>query len=298
MKLYKSIIFLSLVALATNLLTINLKVKAATSPVTITKFELDPADDLTDNMATINIEFSASTLNFGTITFVIVEGPVDSGNGYDILPHIIISSTQFVSNKYQTVQTVPVLYEGMSLVTCVYLVDSSAYTCPDEGVTTIEFTKITPEVPVYRFFNNKLGTHLYTADVNEKGDLQATNPLNESSEEWSYEGYKYFVFKDTTTYPEAVPVYRFFNTKEGGHVYTTSETEKTTIINTLPKYSFEGVKYYVGANSAEGFVPVYRFFNTKTGTHLYTISEAEKSTIISTLPQYSYEGVKFYVLEN
>lgn len=91
-----------------------------------------------------------------------------------------------------------------------------------------------------------------------------------------------------------VPVYRFFNTQRGGHLYTVSEVERDYIINNLPQWNYEGVKFNVWDGYAENVVPTYRFFNTTTGIHLYTISESERDAVMQ-LPQWNYEGVKFYV---
>jgi hypothetical protein len=76
----------------------------------------------------------------------------------------------------------------------------------------------------------------------------------------------------------------------------TNETEKNNIMNNLPVYKYEGVKFYVYETQVTDSKPVYRFFNTQNGAHLYTDSDAEKNTIISTLPKFSFEGTKFYVL--
>ncbi len=102
----------------------------------------------------------------------------------------------------------------------------------------------------------------------------------------------------TEDIPEpAVPVFRFFNTARGGHLYTISETERDYIIENLPQWTYEGIKFAVYENQASGSTAAYRFFNTRTGIHIYTISETERDAIME-LPQWNYEGIKFYVHEN
>ena len=93
------------------------------------------------------------------------------------------------------------------------------------------------------------------------------------------------------------PVYRFFNTQTGIHLYTISEYERDYILANLPHYSYEGTKFYVyspGIHPQET-TAVYRFFNTRDGGHLYTISEFERDYIMDNLQHYNYEGIKFYV---
>lgn len=99
----------------------------------------------------------------------------------------------------------------------------------------------------------------------------------------------------TTQEPsDEVPVYRFFNTVKGGHLYTTSDIERDYIIDNLPEWTYEGTKFKVYSVQAAGSTAVYRFFNTITGIHLYTISEYERDTVMQ-LPEWNYEDVKFFV---
>lgn len=92
----------------------------------------------------------------------------------------------------------------------------------------------------------------------------------------------------------ATPVYRFFNTNSGGHLYTISEHEKDHIMNNLPEWNYEGISFGVYTQQEPNTLPSYRFFNTTTGIHIYTISENERDTIMQ-LPEWNYEGVSFYV---
>ncbi len=91
-----------------------------------------------------------------------------------------------------------------------------------------------------------------------------------------------------------VPVYRFFNTARGGHLYTISEVERDYIMENLPQWTYEGIKFDVHETQAEGTCAVYRFFNTRTGIHFYTINEAERDEVMQ-LDHYNYEGIKYYV---
>ncbi len=94
-----------------------------------------------------------------------------------------------------------------------------------------------------------------------------------------------------------VPVYRFFNTASGGHLYTVSKIERDHIINNLSQWVLEGRMFDVYSFQRAGTRPVFRFFNTNTGFHFYTISEEERDNVLQ-LPQYNYEGIKFWVFED
>ncbi|AOW12379.1 hypothetical protein LPB72_08005 [Hydrogenophaga crassostreae] len=91
-----------------------------------------------------------------------------------------------------------------------------------------------------------------------------------------------------------VTVYRFYNSQTTAHFYTASETEKATILATLPQFSLDGAAFYASNAVATGLSPVHRFFNTQTGVHFYTISEDEKTLVQASLPQFHYDGVAYY----
>lgn len=91
-----------------------------------------------------------------------------------------------------------------------------------------------------------------------------------------------------------IPVYRFFNTQTTAHFYTTSETEKASILATMPQFAYDGPAYEAASETAPGLSPVYRFYNTLNGVHFYTISEAEKNSILAYLPQFHLEGPAYY----
>ena len=92
-----------------------------------------------------------------------------------------------------------------------------------------------------------------------------------------------------------IPAYRFYNGSTGAHFYTTSETERATVVSTLsPPFSFDGPAFSVASDHSAGLASVHRFYNTRTGVHFYTISEAERANVANNIPQYTYEGVSYF----
>lgn len=142
--------------------------------------------------------------------------------------------------------------------------------------------------PIYRFFNKQNGAHLYTISTNERDTIKTT-----LSDLWQYEGEKFKVFENQVE--GTVPVYRFFNTKTGAHLYSINDTEVSNVLNNLAEFNYEGIKFYVYGTEVEESINVYRFFNTENGAHIYTISDQEFDTIRTTLPNFDSEGIKFYV---
>ena len=94
--------------------------------------------------------------------------------------------------------------------------------------------------PVYRFFNQSTGVHLYTISEAEK-DFVQNNLSNYTFENVAY--YAYETPQENTT-----ELYRFYHSEGDFHFYTPSPTERDFILENLPQYQLEGndgVAYYV-----------------------------------------------------
>ena len=94
-----------------------------------------------------------------------------------------------------------------------------------------------------------------------------------------------------------MPVYRFYNTRQGVHFYTASEAEKANVqANLASTYNYDGVGYSIDTSSSVNSNPLYRFYNFKKGVHFYTASEAEKANVQANLAStYRYEGVAYHI---
>ena len=150
--------------------------------------------------------------------------------------------------------------------------DGGIYKTSDRGQTWVEFTEGLPE---------DVGVNDIAIGMQCKQTIYAATDAG--------------LYKRIIPSPVRAPVYRFFNTLHGGHFYTINDNERDYIIENLPHYSFEGIKFFVYDSQKANTKPVFRFFNTRTGIHLYTISEIERDYILGNLPHYRYEGIKFYV---
>ena len=98
------------------------------------------------------------------------------------------------------------------------------------------------------------------------------------------------------------PIYRFFNTETGAHLYTMNENEKNYIQDNLDNYSFEGIKYYAFKSQPREMetIPVYRMLNTQSGAHLFSNDMSEIGYIEENLSHFSMENngnAAFYVFE-
>lgn len=145
---------------------------------------------------------------------------------------------------------------------------------------------------VYRFFDTKLGTHFFTADLGEKNDVIA----NRADLKLETNGFGDVLQSD----PISEPVFRFFDTKFGTHFFTANAGERDNIISSRPDLTYEPSSTFYEHGTQQGTdVPVYRFFDTQFGTHFYTGDQGEynglttpgTSTFRANLTS---EGVEFY----
>ena len=99
---------------------------------------------------------------------------------------------------------------------------------------------ITGARPVYRFFNNSTGAHLYTMSEVERDSIDSNLP------NYAYEGIAYYGYQSDRL--GATPLYRFYNPVIDAHFYTPSTAEREAILANLPDYQLEsdgGIAFYV-----------------------------------------------------
>jgi len=93
--------------------------------------------------------------------------------------------------------------------------------------------------PLYRFYNKVSGSHFYTASLDEANMILATWPHI-----FTLDGQTYKV--NPTEVPGSVPVYRFFNLRNGSHFYTSSTDERDMVLATWPTiYRLEGPAFWI-----------------------------------------------------
>jgi hypothetical protein len=101
--------------------------------------------------------------------------------------------------------------------------------------------------------------------------------------------------------PALAPVYRFWSSKLGGHLYTISEAEKDKLLNSDPRvWTFEGVAFYAYPpdRAPVGSRPIYRFWSGRLGRHAYSISEQEKLKLVDDRSQgWTFEGIAWYAFD-
>ena len=143
-------------------------------------------------------------------------------------------------------------------------------------------------VGVYRFFDSVNRTQFLTGSIDEANSVIATRP------DLIYEGLAMGGISPIADDPNAVPVYRFFDTATGTHFFTASQLEEKMIIATRPDLLLESSSFYEHSTQQPGDIAVYRFFESSNGTHFFTDSTNERATITEGLTNMTDEGIAFY----
>lgn len=133
-------------------------------------------------------------------------------------------------------------------------------------------------VPLYRYWNPRIGDHFYTTNWSELGSGRSG---------WRYEGIQCYVFPRRIR--GSVPLYRYWNPRIGDHFYTTNWRE---LGRGRSGWRYEGVQGYVFSGRPAGAVPLYRYWNPRIGDHFYTTNWRELGRGRS---GWRYEGIQCYV---
>ena len=132
------------------------------------------------------------------------------------------------------------------------------------------FAEDVPANEMHRMYNPYTGEHFYTANTNERDQLQGAG--------WKYEGVAWKAPKASDK-----PVYRLYNSyvKGGDHHYTMDANERDTLIKA--GWTNEGIGWY-SADPYPNGDPILRQYNpfATTGAHNYTASRAERDSLTKT----------------
>ena len=159
-----------------------------------------------------------------------------------------------------------------------------------QDFTTATFNPaITTEtIGVARFFETTNGTHFFTANPDEVRQILSTRP------DLVQENAGLTAVDPASNDPNAIPVYRFFDSVYGTQFFTSSLTERDMVTATRPDLKPEGTAFVEHATQQTGDQAVYRYFDTRFGTHFYVSDPGENRSILATRPDLKPEGISFY----
>ena len=147
-------------------------------------------------------------------------------------------------------------------------------------------------VDVYRFLRTDTQTQFYTTSEVERDSILNNLP------QYELEGVSFVGAPTVDPLTGTSPVYRFFNSETGIHLYTSDENERASVEQNLDNYTLEGTPYYGYDTEVEGTVPLYRFYNADLDAHFYTANAEERDFFINSpnyVPEGGGDGIAFYV---
>lgn len=234
-------------------------------------------DEVLDAGTEINDEAEESTAFFGQSapnTGETEDGVVESHPGFESDGRIL-SADDFAGTDFTA--------EGYDL---------ARITVTAEGIPTVQ-DATEDTVEVYRFFNTEREVEFYTTSEFERDYVEENLP------QYQFDGVSFLAAAEElpeSDIDDISPVYRFFNSNTGVHLYTNSEEERLSMAE-LPNYAAEGIAYYAYDAQEAGTEPLYRFYNSGLDAHFYTPS-AEQRDIYLDSPDFQPEGengIAFYV---
>ena len=187
--------------------------------------------------------------------------------------------------------------------TAITVLNTQSASASQPGGTTGTGTATQPGLstvgtPLYRFFDNIYGTHLFTQSITEAQSILANRPdlIEETNN---------FGAVNPQTDSAAEAVYRFFEASNGTHFFTASRQEYLGLTTAgsatyRPDLTYEASStFYEDSIQQAGDVAVYRLFDTIHGTTFLTSNQSEYAGLTTVgLPTYrsdlNPEGIAFY----
>ncbi len=164
----------------------------------------------------------------------------------------------------------------------------SDFTIKNTTSTTTEGNKKTP---IFRLYNTRTGTQLYT-----RGEADKNKILTKFRDFEFTDGAPAF-YASLTEQPGLTPIYRLYNTRTGAQLYTRGEADKNKILTKFRDFEFtDGAPAFYASLTDDGTTPIFRLYNTRTGMQLYTRGEADKNKILNKFRDFEFtdDGPAFY----
>ena len=154
----------------------------------------------------------------------------------------------------------------------------------DEGIAW--YSPSYSDAPSYRLYNESSGQHFFTTNINE-----CVSVLRDKN--WKDEGIGFYGIATDEITSSTVPVYRLYNDYLDEHFYTTSLSERASLINArYSGWSFEGIAWWSRIDQTAGLTPIYRLYNNYNYFHMFTSNSTEVDILKNS--GWSEEGIVWY----
>ncbi len=120
----------------------------------------------------------------------------------------------------------------------IYTYEGPAFSIFEPGWFSSEYEPA--RASVHRFYNVVSGSHFYTVSSAEVDIVKSKYPTI-----FTYDGVGFEAYAAESDYAPLLPVYRFYNMKNGSHFYTISAVEKAVVqIQLRDTYHYDGIAFY------------------------------------------------------
>ena len=151
---------------------------------------------------------------------------------------------------------------------------------------------------LYRYWKGSIVDHFYTTNIHEIGTAAGGITGHHG---YVSEGTQCLLY--TRQVAGSIPLYRYWKSSVGDHLYTTAAHEiGTTTPGAKGNFDYigEGITGYCFPQAIPGAIPLYRYWKPGSASdHFYTTSSAEIGTTVPGQEGkhgYFYEGVVCFVI--
>lgn len=128
---------------------------------------------------------------------------------------------------------------------------------------------------VYLYYNTRTRDHFTTLDP---------DVVQKYGSEWQSHGRSFSAYSRSVS--GSVPIYEFYNAKDGNHLTTANRNET----DGFPNWVYQGIAFYAPVQSTTGTVPIHMFYNSVDFNHY--VSPDRNAT--NGFPNWEYRGIVFY----
>jgi hypothetical protein len=150
----------------------------------------------------------------------------------------------------------------------VLILNGGRWMCEDENAAELDtLRRLGESVPLYQLtwlWNKQSAKHLYTIRPEERAMVG------------TYERIVAGVYRSRVD--GTVPLYRLFFGKNGDHLFTVDESERSAALEQGAVE--EAIAAYVFPSATDDTVPLYRLANRTAGDHFYTTDAAERAALL------------------
>ncbi len=119
--------------------------------------------------------------------------------------------------------------------------------------------------------------------------ISVTDKDGNESEKLQISEFKILEKEIATKTIKKVPIYRLYNKRTNGHLYTRGETDRDKVLAKWHDFEYtDSAPAFYASLTDDGTTPIYRLYNKRTGVHLYTRGKADRDKILAKYKDFEF----------